>query len=528
MVALLSRLHPSWFPAADQTARFLVDSRERLSYPLNYWNGLAALIAIGIPLVAQVAVGAKSILLRALRTAALPALGLTLFFTLSRGGIAAALIALALFLAFASDRLPKFLVLLGAGAGTAILVLAAAGRDSLQHGLLDATARQQGDEMLLMTVVICLLAGAFGAAIAAGEARRLRPRWTYVSRSRAQGSTLAGLLAVLVIAVAVNAPGRLSNAWGDFKEGGSPGAGTDRLGSVAGQGRYEFWRSALDQNGTDPLLGTGSGTFEYWWARNGDIPEVVRDTHSLYLQTLGELGIVGLLLLAAFLLSILAGGARNAIRAGPSARTQLAAVLGGCVAFCLTAGVDWMWQIPVLPACLLLLASVLVMPVRRRESGGPLLRHPAWRLRGRRIRRHRRDRDPARRDEPGATERGRVPRRRPAGRAPRRPQRPERRAGRGHATAAAGVGARGAGGLGGSGGRRPGRHRTGVDQLAHLAGPFPDRGKAWKRRRRGTRLRHGPLPQPALKALSALMACRRGRAWRPGILPARSFAEGER
>lgn len=363
LVALLSRLHPSWFPAADQTARFLVDSRERLSYPLNYWNGLGALIAIGIPLVAQVAVGAKSILLRALGTAALPALGLTLFFTLSRGGIAAALIGLALFLALASDRLPKFLVLLGAGAGTAILVFAAAGRDSLQHGLLDATARQQGDEMLLMTVVICLLAGAFGTAIAAGEARRLRPRWTHVPRSRAQGFALAGLLAVLVIALAVNAPGRLSNAWGDFKEGGSPGSGTGRLGSVAGQGRYEFWRSALDQNGTDPLLGTGSGTFEYWWARNGNIPEVVRDTHSLYLQTLGELGIVGLLLLAAFLLSILGGGARNAIRAGPRARTQLAAALGGCLAFCLTAGVDWMWQIPVLPACLLLLASVLVMPV---------------------------------------------------------------------------------------------------------------------------------------------------------------------
>ena len=54
-VALLSRLHPAWFPAADQTAQFLTTDRERLSYPLHYWNGLAALVAIGLPLVFQVA-----------------------------------------------------------------------------------------------------------------------------------------------------------------------------------------------------------------------------------------------------------------------------------------------------------------------------------------------------------------------------------------------------------------------------------------------------------------------------------------
>ncbi len=40
-VGLLSRLHPGWFPEADQTALFLSSTRERLSYPLNYWNGIA-------------------------------------------------------------------------------------------------------------------------------------------------------------------------------------------------------------------------------------------------------------------------------------------------------------------------------------------------------------------------------------------------------------------------------------------------------------------------------------------------------
>jgi O-Antigen ligase len=368
LVALLSRLHPAWFPAADQTARFLVDSRERLSYPLNYWNGLGALLAIGLPLVAGVAVSARSVLFRGLATAALPALGLTLFFTLSRGSIAAAALALAVFLAFAADRLPKLLTLLVAAAGTAILVLMAAHRDSLQHGLLDATARHQGDQMLPMTILVCVVVGLAGAAIAAAEARQMRPRWTVVSRQRSLAFVLAGLLVVLVAAAAVDAPGRLSTAWGDFKQGGSPGSGTDRLGSVAGQGRYQFWRSAVDENSTDPLIGTGSGTFEYWWARNATIPEVVRDTHSLYLQTLGELGIAGLLLVAAFLLVVLVGGARNALRASGMARTPLAAALAGCLAFCVTAAFDWMWQIPVLPVALLLLASVLLVSAGAEEE----------------------------------------------------------------------------------------------------------------------------------------------------------------
>jgi tetratricopeptide (TPR) repeat protein len=127
-----------------------------------------------------------------------------------------------------------------------------------------------------------------------------------------------------------------------------------------GESRYQFWRVAANENSAKPLTGTGSGTFEYWWARKGDGSDTVRDAHSLYMQTLGELGIAGLALLAAFLLTILVGGGRRALRAGPGERTRLAAALAGCTAFCLTAAFDWVWQIPVLPAALLLLAATLV------------------------------------------------------------------------------------------------------------------------------------------------------------------------
>lgn len=367
-IALLSRLHPSWFPEATQTARFLAPGRERLSYPLNYWNALAALIAMGLPLLLETASSARSAALRAGSAAAIPALILTIFLTLSRGGIAAACVALAIFIAFSSDRLPRILTLAVTGGGGAILLGAALQRGSLRHGVLDATARHQGTTMLVMTLVVCLLVGLAQIGISHGLAPGRRPRWTYVTRRQSLALVLAGALVALVAAATLDAPGKVSNGWSEFKRPEVPGKGTERLSSIAGESRYQFWSSAVREADSKPLTGTGSGTFEYWWARDGDTDDVVRDTHSLYLQTLGELGIVGIGILTAFLATILIGGGRAALRASEPERPILAAALAGCAAFCITATFDWMWQVPVLPVVLLLLASLLVAAIGPRDS----------------------------------------------------------------------------------------------------------------------------------------------------------------
>lgn len=367
LIALLSRLHPAWFPTAHETGQFLSTGRERLSYPLNYWNGLAGLIAIGAPLLLHVATSARPIVVRALSAAALPAIALTAFFTLSRGGIAATFIALAVFLAFTPDRLPKLATALAAAVGALVLVVAATHRDLLQEGFINNdTARQQGNELLVLTLVVCLVVGLVQVGLSGGLFGSRRPNWTLVSRHRSIVITAVAALVVLVAAVSLDVPGRASNGWDEFKRGGGPGTGPERFSSAAGQSRYQFWSAAVDENASKPLTGTGSGTFEYWWTRNGDVPEVVHDTHSLYMQTLGELGIIGLLVLAAFLAAVLIGGGRNVLRA--RSRPELAAALAGCAAFCLTAVSDWMWQIPVLAVAFLLLAAVLVSAEERPEA----------------------------------------------------------------------------------------------------------------------------------------------------------------
>ncbi len=381
LVALLSRLHPSWFPTAHETGQFLATGRERLSYPLNYWNGLAGLIAIGAPLLLHVATTARSIFVRALTAAVLPAIALAAFFTLSRGGIAATFVALAVFLALTPDRIPKLTTALFATVGAAVLVVAATHRDLLREGFLNNDiAQRQGDELLALTVVVCLFVGLAQAGLSATLFGSRRPSWTVVSRHRSMAVTAVAALVVLIAAVSFDAPGRASNGWDEFKRGEGPGTGPERFSSAAGQSRYQFWSAAVDQNASKPLTGTGSGTFEYWWTRNGDVPEVVHDTHSLYMQTLGELGIIGFLILAAFLAVVLVGGGRSVFLG--RRRSELAAALAGCVAFCLTAVADWMWQIPVIAVAFLMLSAVLVSFDEGDEHNGDAGLRPPMRIAG--------------------------------------------------------------------------------------------------------------------------------------------------
>lgn len=361
VIALLSRLHPSWFPSGNQTGQFLETGRERLSYPLNYWNGLAALLAIGAPLILYVATIARHLAVRALAAAALPALVLTAFFTLSRGGIAAIVVALAVYIALTPDRLPKCVTLALSLAGGGLLVAIASKKHDLVHGYSTALAHHQGNQVLLYAVIVCAIVAVLQVGFSLLLERNERPGWSQVSRRQTRIFLSSAAAVILVAALALGAPGKISNAWSDFKKPStSPGHGTDRLGSIAGESRYQFWSSAAREFTHEPLTGTGSGTFTLWWTQDGSTGENVLDTHSLYLQTLGELGLVGLALLAAFIALSLVAGTMRVFESPLSERSALAAALAGSTAIWVTSIFDWTWKVPVLPiAALLLIAALL-------------------------------------------------------------------------------------------------------------------------------------------------------------------------
>jgi hypothetical protein len=371
LVALLSRLHPAWFSASEH-ARFLPSAANRLSYPLDYWNGLAAFIGIGVPPVLAAAVAARSVVLQALAAAALPMLALTSFLTLSRTGAAAIVLGVLVYVVLTPRRLAALASLVPAAAGSVILILGLTQRDALQAAADTPAAHAQGDDLLLMCAFVCV--GVALVQVAIGLVQRFVAAPRLVERASAHrriGFALAAAFGVAVL-LAAGAPSWVEERWDAFKEPALSGgtAEPSRLLSSTGAGRYQFWQAAVDAGESRPLSGRGPGTYEYWWARHGELDYFVRDAHSLYLQTFAEAGWIGLLLLGGFLVLVVGSGVVRSLRAAAEDRPWLAGATAGAVAFCLAAGLDWVWNIAAIPAAFLVLAAVLLHgPSRERATG---------------------------------------------------------------------------------------------------------------------------------------------------------------
>jgi O-Antigen ligase len=369
---LLSRLHPAWFPSATEPLNLLTTERNRLSYPLGYWNGVAELAAIGAPLLLYLAGSGRRVVTQALATAALPALGLAVYFTFSRTGAAAAAVGVVAFIALSSDRIPRVLTTLVASAGTAILIAGAHQRHALNAGLESSLAHHQGNQLLAMTLVVCVGAGLIQASIAIALKQGKRPRWSQVTRNQSLAFLGGAAVTVVVIGVAIGGPGKVSHGWNEFKNSGGSPTGAARFGSFSSSGRWDYWKQAVAEFESAPLVGKGSGSFEAWWAQHrGNNGGFVRDAHSLYLELLAELGIVGFALLVGFFAWIVIVGLIRYSSATQSRRSQLAAAMAGCVAFLVGAGFDWSWELAVIPISFLLLASVIVTAGDRSRRGTP-------------------------------------------------------------------------------------------------------------------------------------------------------------
>lgn len=116
----------------------------------------------------------------------------------------------------------------------------------------------------------------------------------------------------------------------------SAGSLADDLAARGGD-RPWYWQVAWQDVRDAPLVGHGAGTFGLSWLERRPIEAYVQDAHSLYLETLAELGAVGL----ALLLLALAPPLVLALR---GAGTSAAAA--GYTAFLVHAGVDWDWELP--------------------------------------------------------------------------------------------------------------------------------------------------------------------------------------
>ena len=389
-IAVLSRLEPTWFPR-QRTGQYVpgIGIAARLAYPLNYSSGLGALAAIGLPLTLAAASSARTIVAQALAAAALPLLALTLWLTTSSLSVPAAAIALLAFFILAPDRIPKLATLAVAAGGSAILIAAEDRLHALDRGLPTAAAQHQGDELLVILIVACVGVAVVQAGIGLAVRYGNRPRVLRIPRLTTTVAAACALLAIVVIGTAAGLPGTISDKWDNFKSQGS-GSENDSRGTQIldfnGSGRYQFWEAAVDANKTDPLIGIGPGTFQFWWAKHASVAGApVVDAHSLYIETLGELGIVGLVLIGGFSIALLAIGTVRVLRAPPQTRVGIAAATAGCAAFIAVAVVDWVWELGVLPLIFFTLAAIAVAGgIEPRTPDRLSSQLPVWRRYGER------------------------------------------------------------------------------------------------------------------------------------------------
>jgi hypothetical protein len=353
-IGILSQLRKGWFPdygtAEDLGGQVLV----RLSYPLRNWNGLAEMFAMGGALLVGLGAVARRPRWAALACAAVPLLVVASYLTLSRTGIGCALLALLMVLVLHPlRRQVAVIAFVGLVTGTLAVGVTAAVPGASEGGA-------NGGEAAAI-IVVTLLCCALAAALLTGLGRYGALAWLQgLGRDLDQKTSrifkAAG--AVAIAAVVLFSIPSLLNGWSEFKKPETPGASAERYTSATGSGRYQWWSAAVDAGVEEPLTGAGPGTFEFVWSENGTIPGFVRDAHSLYLETFGELGVIGLLLLLALIFTPLARSVRGAVGdGGRIERGAFAAAAGGITAFALAAAFDWAWETTALSAAFMLVAA---------------------------------------------------------------------------------------------------------------------------------------------------------------------------
>ncbi len=373
-----------------------VTAPARLQEPFGYWNALGVAASMGV--IGCMWLGARRRGHGLLSAMAYPACGvllLTLLLAYSRGALVALAIGAVLWLAIVPLRLRGAAVLLS-GMVAAGLV---AGWDFSQHALSGeniplAQRTAAGHELGALTLAMVLVLAAAGMTLTFFTARRAP---TARTRRRA-GIVLWGLVALAVLALLVGLGASHRGLTGSISHAVSavtnpnakpPPNTPGRLTAVASV-RARYWKEALQVFGAHPALGAGAEAYATARLRYRKATLVVVHAHGFIVQTLADLGIVGLLIALTLLASWVFEARRptRPLNRPPSRytpeRVGLLSMLCIVVVFGAHSLIDWTWYIPGNACVALLCAGWLAGrgPLRLAGAEAPETDSPRWRLRG--------------------------------------------------------------------------------------------------------------------------------------------------
>ncbi len=219
----------------------------------------------------------------------------------------------------------------------------------------------------LATVLVAVAVGVVWAGLSALYTRLVAG--SAVRRRRAVGTGWALLATGVVVgtvglvSVVGNPAAGVRAQFDAFTQLESAGEGSTRFSQGSGN-RYDYWRIAVGQFLDEPVRGLGAGGYPETYFRERQTSEDIRQPHSLPLQTLAELGIVGGSALLLFLGGVAAGFLRRALAARRD-RSEAVLAVGAGGLFCawlVHTSVDWLHLIPGVTGIALCAAAVLVGP----------------------------------------------------------------------------------------------------------------------------------------------------------------------
>ena len=354
--ALAGRLFPERFAEYDAISVY------RLSEPVGYWNALGVLAAFGLLLSFSLAARSESLVVRLAAAASTVPLALTLYFTFSRGAWLALLAGLVVTFVLDPRRLQLVVTVLAVAAWPALAVWIASRSGPLtEPGHTLAQASADGHALAAVALGLALFAAGAAALVAGVE-----PRVSISRRALTAGNAAlaGGVVAALVLTVAaLGGPRQIADSFAAPPTEVIGSNLNDRLFDLSGNGRVDGWRVALDVAEEHPLVGSGGGSYRRYWLADRPYAGVIRDAHSLYLETLAEYGPLGVALVAALFVVPLAFAVL--LRRRPF----VPAAAGVLAVYAVHAGFDWDWEFPVLTLVALGAAAAVIGSADARPEG---------------------------------------------------------------------------------------------------------------------------------------------------------------
>ena len=282
--ALLGRAVPGLFPDGGRIAR--------LREPVDYWNALAVLAGAAVPLGLWVATAVVGVVRRVAGVLLVYGAVLTVMLTQSRAGLVAVVVAVALWLVLSTRRVEGGLLGLVASVPALAVIAWVFSRPALvEDGALRADRVRDGVAFALFAVAGAAFAGAVASrldvhALVARDPGRMRRRLLRAALSLA-------LICAVGFVITVGNP----VSWARHQvSGGECANDPGRLAELCANNRPAWWGDAVEVFRNHPLGGSGSLTYEIARKRVRGDGTPVLEPHSVPLQLLSDLGVVGLVL----------------------------------------------------------------------------------------------------------------------------------------------------------------------------------------------------------------------------------------